>query len=37
MRNTGAAIAMMIQWLFVYVVVLITPTGKAVIFLRSLF
>ncbi|KAK5400794.1 hypothetical protein LTR06_011254 [Exophiala xenobiotica] len=29
MRNTGSAIAMMVQWLFVYVVVLITPTGIA--------
>ncbi|KIW87284.1 uncharacterized protein Z519_12187 [Cladophialophora bantiana CBS 173.52] len=29
MRNTGTSIAMMVQWLFVYVVVLITPTGIA--------
>ncbi|RFU26077.1 hypothetical protein B7463_g10261, partial [Scytalidium lignicola] len=27
MRNTGAAIAMIVQWAFVYVVVLITPPG----------
>ncbi|KAF2096100.1 general substrate transporter [Rhizodiscina lignyota] len=27
MRNTGSAIAMITNWLFVYVVVLITPTG----------
>lgn len=27
MRNTGAAIAIAIQWLFVYVVVLVTPHG----------
>jgi hypothetical protein len=29
MRNTGSAIAMLTNWLFVYVVVLMTPSGKS--------
>jgi Sugar (and other) transporter len=28
MRNTGNAVAMITNWVFVYVIVLITPTGE---------
>lgn len=31
MRNTGNAVAMITNWVFVYVIVLITPIGKIAI------
>lgn len=29
MRNTGTAIAMVVNWLFVYIIVLITPDSMS--------